>query len=105
MRISVRARNLDMTQSISEHVRNRIHAALNQHADRVRDVRVQLSDINGPRGGRDQQCRVAVRLSNGELLVHERLDYDLYANVSLLADTIKRRVGDYVARMRSRRSA
>ena len=82
MRISVRGRNIELTRPISEHVQERIYAALNQHAERVRDVRVQLSDINGPRGGRDQQCRVAVRMATGELLVHERLDYDLYANVS-----------------------
>jgi len=103
MRIAVRGAGVPLSRAIVQHVRDRVRAALDQHGARVHDVRVQLEDDNGPRGGRDQRCRVTVRLVSGQLLVHERTDRDLYANVSLAADMVKRRVGKVVDKLRCRR--
>lgn len=103
MQMTISSRRQDLTQSIREHVRDRLTAALDQHASRVRRVSVLLEDINGPRGGEDQVCRVSVELTNGKTLHHERRGLDLYANVSLVADTVKRRVGKAIARFRRHR--
>ena len=101
MKLAVRGQKMDLTPSILDHIRGRIHAALDQHAGRVRSVSVVVGDENGPRGGVDQFCRVHVHLVNGQTLRHHRTGEDLYANVSLLADTVKRRVGRYVAKARA----
>ena len=100
MQITINSRSTALTNAIREHVFARLSAALDQHAARVRRVVVLLEDANGPRGGKDQVCRVAVALTNGKTLHHERRGFDLYANVSLVADKVKRRVGREIARVR-----
>lgn len=100
MQITIASRHTDLTQAIREHIHQRLTAALDQHAARVRRVTVRLEDENGPRGGEDQVCRVAVELTNGQTLHHERRGLDLYANISLVADKVKRRVGRQIARLR-----
>lgn len=103
MQLTITSRSNDLTPSIKDHIRERLTAALDQHATRVRRVAVTLEDLNGPRGGVDQLCTVAVELTNGKTLHLRRKGADLYANISLVADKVKRRVGRKVARLRRRR--
>jgi len=103
MQMSINSRSTSLTAAIRTHVRERLTAALDQHAQRVRRVTILLEDANGPRGGMDQFCHVAVELHNGKILHHKRKGLDLYANVSLVADKVKRRVGREIAKLRGRR--
>jgi len=100
MQMRIQGRNIELTQAIRQHIRERVTAALDQHASRVRQVAVTVSDINGPRGGVDQLCNVVVSLRGGKTLRHSRKGEDLYANVSLVADKVKRRVGREIAKLR-----
>ncbi|MGB0766301.1 MAG: HPF/RaiA family ribosome-associated protein [Phycisphaeraceae bacterium] len=105
MQMTIASRSADLTQPIREHIRARLYAALDQHASRINRVEVTIDDENGPRGGIDQVCRVVVRLTNGQTLHHVRRGIDLYANVSLIADKAKRRVGRRIAKIKDRRKA
>ena len=100
MQLDIQSKNIELTQAIREHIQERITAALDQHAERVGLVAVTLADVNGPRGGIDQQCDVVVSLHGGRTLRHSRTGEDLYANVSLVADKVKRRVGREIAKVR-----
>lgn len=103
MQMTIISRSANLTTPIREHIRDRIYAALDQHASRIEQVEIHLEDENGPRGGFDQVCRVVVSLSNGMKLRHERRGLDLYANVSLIADKVKQRVGRELGKLRDRR--
>lgn len=48
--------------SILALVQQRFRFALGRFGHRVVSVTVRLSDVNGPRGGADKRCAVAVRL-------------------------------------------
>lgn len=98
MDIQVLGVNVKLTPAIIEHAKHRLTAALDQHRDRIRRVQVRLIDVNGPRGGRDQVCHVAVVLASGAIMDQRRRGRDLYANVSLLADAVKQRVGRRIER-------
>ena len=103
MQMTIASRSSELTPSIREHIEQRLRAALDQHASRITQVEVMVEDENGPRGGFDQVCRVVVSLTNGMKLRHERRGLDLYANVSLIADKVKQRVGRQLAKLRDRR--
>jgi hypothetical protein len=60
---------------------------------RVRSLHVSLKDLNGPRGGLDKHCRIAIRLERpGRLIVIEDVDAEPEAAISRAAERASRAV-------------
>jgi hypothetical protein len=57
---SLRARGLRLTNTHRREVRRILTTALGRFERRVRTVRVLLEDVNGPRGGVDNRCRIDI---------------------------------------------
>lgn len=73
MRLQVRARNVELTAGIRDLVIGRVHASLGRFSGRIRRVLVRLSDANGPRGGVDMCCDLAIDAMPGrQLIIRER---------------------------------
>jgi hypothetical protein len=54
-----------------DYVRNRLGEKLRKHATSIERVSVRMEDMNGPRGGVDQACRVKVVLTGLPSVVFE----------------------------------
>ena len=55
MKLNVRTEGVQITEGLLEHVDRKLRFALGRFGDHVRDVRVRLKDVNGPRGGEDHR--------------------------------------------------
>ena len=67
MHLNVRSHGFSLTPAIRDYTERRLRFALSHAAGRVTSITVVLSDINGPRGGRDKCCRVRINVSaNGD---------------------------------------
>lgn len=76
-----------------ELVRTRLEFALGRFTGRVRSLRVTLKDLNGPRGGLDKHCRIAIRLDRpARLIVIEDVDSEPEAAISRAAERAARTV-------------
>lgn len=76
-----------------ELARKRLEFALGRFAGRVRSLHVTLTDLNGPRGGLDKHCRIAIRLERlGRLIVIEDVDAEPEAAISRAAERAARAV-------------
>lgn len=84
MHVDIRWKGLAKSQSLADHVENRLRFALRGFQEKVRTVTVRFEDTNGPRGGIDKRCSVELTGSFG-LFVVEALDRDFYvaADVAL----------------------
>lgn len=103
MQVTIRAKQVELTEELREHVRVRLGFGLSRFGHRIRTVVVNLADINGPRGGLDQQCQVVVKLRpSGEVSV-QHVDRDLFSAVSLAADRVSRAVSRTLDRRREAR--
>lgn len=71
MQISTTARNVSLTPTAEQHLSEHVRLALRRFAGRIRSVETTLQDVNGPKGGRDKQVLIRVRLRSGELVVAE----------------------------------
>ncbi|GJM23428.1 MAG: hypothetical protein DHS20C15_33430 [Planctomycetota bacterium] len=104
MKFEFRARGLKLSKALRDHVEARLHYALGRFGDRVRRVQVQFTDVNGPRGGEDIECRVLARLApRGEIVVQE-LRGNPFAAAALAAQRVGYSASRFFERQNDRRT-
>jgi putative sigma-54 modulation protein len=99
MQLEIRGVNYELDDELKDHTARRLRFALGRFTDRVGRVTVHLSDVNGPRGGVDKRCRIAVALVPRGVAMVEGSDHDPFALVARAA----KRVGQSVRRTLERR--
>ena len=90
------------SEALAQHAIERMTHALNQHDERVSNVVVSLQDVNGPKGGDDQQVKVIVHLKGGADVIVEETGADAYAVMSVVADRVKQVVGRKIDKQQTR---
>lgn len=100
MRVAIQANGFVMTIALRMYTERRMAVALGWARHHMRKLAVSLSDINGPRGGVDKQCKIQVQLSGGRQVIIEECEEDLYAAIDRAADRADRAVVKQVERKR-----
>ena|SRR5690242_3216612 len=73
MKLSIRTRSMDITDSLRDLISRRLHFALDAFGDRIRHTSVHLADTNGPRGGVDKSCQITIGVRGiGDILVRKQ---------------------------------
>jgi putative sigma-54 modulation protein len=99
MDIQITGRNVSLDPERRAHVERRLQYAIGRFDKRIAQVLVRLADLNGPRGGVDQHCRITVQFRpRGEIIIEE-CSADIDSAVSLAAN----RAGHAVRRELERR--
>jgi hypothetical protein len=88
MRILIRM-TAGLSPSLAPLARRRLEFALGRFGARVRSLTVRLADLNGPRGGLDKHCLVALT-SPRRLIVIEDTDAEAEVAIGRAADRAAR---------------
>jgi putative sigma-54 modulation protein len=99
MQIEIQARNFPITHAMRVYIERRLGFALSTCYRHVKRIMVRLSDINGPRGGKDKRCHLEVILP-GQAVVVEDTKADLYVAINRAASRAGRTV---IRQLRRRR--
>lgn len=102
MQINIQAQNFALTEAIREHVMRRLGFALSTRDEHIQNIKVHLSDINGPRGGADKRCKIQVTLPHLSDVVIEDTEVDLYVAIDRAVDRASRTVDRRLNRRRDR---
>jgi len=86
-----------------EHVAHRLERALGRFDRRIERITVRCRDVNGPRGGVDQACRIGVGLRGLPSVVVEKLAETPREAFDLAADAVRRAVRRSLERRPRRR--
>ncbi|MCX7063379.1 MAG: HPF/RaiA family ribosome-associated protein [Proteobacteria bacterium] len=92
MYIDIQAHGIPLTDALRDHTQRRLGFSLARAADRVRRVKVRLSDVNGPRGGIDKRCRIQVTLNGLGEVVIEDTEADPFLAIGRAAERIGRNI-------------
>lgn len=93
MRMRIAIRTGGIPSQLAALARRRLEYALGRFGTRIRSVTVRLADVNGPRGGVDKTCVIAVRLEPARrLIVIEDIDADAPVAIDRAADRAARAV-------------
>ncbi|MEM6992014.1 MAG: HPF/RaiA family ribosome-associated protein [Myxococcota bacterium] len=96
MALHVRGRNVPLHPALVRLAQRRVTTALKQARPDVRRVDVRLVDLNGPRGGVDQRCRIALEVAgHGSTIVAEATDERIEVAIDRAADRAARQVQQY----------
>ena len=100
MRMSIQANGFALTPALKNYIEQRLRTALGWAGTSMRTLRVSLSDINGPRGGRDKRCKIAVQITGGKAVLIEDTEADLYHAIDRAAERAERAVVRRIERLR-----
>lgn len=101
MRVELNIRGLSGTEKIRRTVDRRLRFALGRFASRLSDVKTEIGDLNGPRGGVDKYCRIAVRTERGQELRARAIEESIDGAVDRAAERIARLVARHFSLQRS----
>jgi len=101
MRIDLNIRGLKRSEKIRRAVDRRLRFALGRFSSKLRSVRTDVGDLNGPRGGVDKYCHIAVRTERGQELRVRAVEDSLERALDRAADRISRVVARHLALARS----
>jgi len=102
MQFEIRGMDISMSQALRDHIERRLRFALDRFARRVRQVRVKVGDLNGPRGGIDKCCKLAISLDRSSTIVVESHASNVYGAVDCVADKAATCIGRILKRPHGR---
>jgi hypothetical protein len=85
MRIELKALGFQSGIALKDFVIRKLSAALAHGAKEVKRVIVRLSDLNGPKGGVDKECRVELVFHRGQPQMVAATANDYFSAVHLAA--------------------
>ena len=103
MKLELHARGLPLTEELRDHAERRLGSALGRFRGRLRSAQVRLTDVNGPRGGDDIDCRVAIDVAGTGTLQVREVRGDPFAAVSRALDRIAHSLTRKISRSTQRR--
>lgn len=98
--LRVKTRGVALTADLLRIVRGSVCAAVGRFADRVAEVFVWIEDTNGPRGGTDTRCLVALRPNRGGQLTASAVATNEFTAVGRAANRVRVR---FVRALKKRR--
>ena len=90
--IHVRAPAERFGPAATSYVRRKLSNKLGGFANDIERVSVRVEDVNGPRGGVDQRCRIKVVLRGQPSVIFESRDASLNAAVDVAMAGVQRAV-------------
>ena len=87
-------------EDLHDFITRRLHFALGRFAPEIERVTTRVRDVNGPRGGVDQHCRMEVKLRGLENVMSEARADDAEVAVAFAAEGLGRGVARALERRR-----
>ena len=98
----VRVFGAELEEIDRDYIRRKLGMQLGKFAESIERVSVRVEDVNGPRGGVDQMCRIKVVLSGLPSVVFEAQDTALHAAIDRAIKGTERAVRRSVGRRRKK---
>jgi len=104
MKVNVRGVHLTLSDAIKRHVDKHLVEPLERFYDsEAAELEIHLRDINGPKGGKDKECSVTLRVPHGASLHVTEVSEDIYKSIDLARDRLEKSAKRLVERSQDKR--
>lgn len=90
MNIDLQARDFNLTDSHKSQIQQKLKVVLSRFGHKIRLARVVLSDINGPKGGKDKRCAIRIEVNNHKTVVVEEVTENMFESINRCSQRVKR---------------
>ena len=105
MKLNIQSRPFELTAALDAYIRSKLNSALSRVAPPQTEITIALSDINGPRGGEDKQCKLLFALPGVGLFVIKDTKADLYHAIDSSAHRARHAVSRAMTRRHKRKNS
>jgi putative sigma-54 modulation protein len=102
MQIDTLSPHFQVTQALNGHIRTCFEKLVRHYQDRIRIIKVRLTDVNGPKGGDDKVCRLQVDVEHHPSFNTEGRHTDLYSAITLATLRMERSLSPVLDTTRTR---
>ncbi len=96
MRAIIKARHMELNDHLKEYVEEKIQRAAEKYFDNASTtLEVELSNLFGPKGGKDKQCEITMSLPRGNTIRIEEVSEDIYTAIDSAGDRLIRSLERY----------
>ncbi len=103
MQLSIRIEGNETTPAARRNLAETVDHALSKFAQHVQRVTLSVTDINGPRGGKDKHCRCVLTMKRAQPIVIEDLDFSIGGAIHHAIERAVYTVSQRIAKKRSAR--
>ena len=100
MQLDIQIRGFSLTESLRDYTEKRMKFALYRNDKHILRTCDWLADINGPRGGVDKRCQIALKLAGQNSIVIEDTEADLYVAIDRACERCMRTLARRLERLR-----
>jgi len=105
MKLEIRGRQVEITESIREYIERRLAFALDRFAQKIRLVKLRVRDVNSFRGGVDKHCQLAISFTYSSPITVESRDSSVQGAIDRAAVKVRSLLARHFGRGRKRRRA
>lgn len=98
------AQGVSMSPALEEHIKKQLQSVERRFGERLTRIEVYLTDVNGPKGGLNKQCKLEARPRGGDPLMAELLHEDAYDAVTGAVKRLGSVLGNYFGKLDRRPS-
>jgi putative sigma-54 modulation protein len=103
MNFEICSKGVHMTNKLQDFVERKLQYALGRFSHRIQDVRVLLTDINGPKGGEDIECHIKANLVRAGAITIKETREDAFSAVARASQRVSQTLSRQIARRHSMR--
>ncbi len=93
MKLDIQARNVELTRALQGYIKRRLYFAFGSRDSKIKNVKIMLSDVNGPKGGCDKRCRILLRVAGLKDIIIEEFQSDSRSAVDRAASRARQTLG------------
>jgi putative sigma-54 modulation protein len=102
MKIEIQARQVSLTRGLRGYAEHRVRLALTRFDERIMKVSLWLTDVNGPKGGKDKNCQLQITMAGKPDVVIEETRENLYLAINIAIERAGQTVVRKLDRQRTR---
>jgi ribosomal subunit interface protein len=100
MHIQINAGDVQNSEALDQHAREKIEAALRHHPEQITRVEAHLRNLNAHKGGISFRCTIEARLTHHQPLAVEQDAEDMYKAIDQAAHKLERAVKHKLERLK-----